>query len=137
MERVYEHRTPPILKGLKIVGFIILGAIAAAFFAFIFGYFVMLLWNWLMPMIFGLTTITFWQAVGIVLLARLIFGGFKHGPEHSKSRAPKKEFFDHWKNEYKKERKCRDWKYFDDFWWDEGEIAYNSYIERKKEQEQK
>jgi hypothetical protein len=28
----------------------------------------MWLWNWLMPTIFGLTKITFWQALGINLL---------------------------------------------------------------------
>ncbi len=138
MERVYKHRTHPVLKGLKIVGFVILGAMAAAGFAFLFGYFVMLLWNWLMPALFGLTTITFWQAAGIVLLARLVFGGFKHGPgHHSKKHSPRKEFFHHWKDSYKRERSCKDWRHFDDFWWDEGEKAYNEYMERRKEQEQK
>lgn len=34
---------------------------------------VMLLWNWLMPMIFGLTKITFLQSLGIMLLFGLLF----------------------------------------------------------------
>ena len=38
---------------------------------------VMLLWNWLMPTIFGLTVINFWQAVGLFALARILFGGFR------------------------------------------------------------
>jgi hypothetical protein len=97
----------------------------------------MLLWNWLMPTLFGLTTITFWQAAGIVLLARLIFGGFKHGPNHSNPKTPRKKFFDHLKDQRNKDTKCRDWRHFDDFWWDEGERAYNDYMERRKEQEQK
>lgn len=33
----------------------------------------MWLWNWLMPTIFGLTKITFWQAFGINLLSSLLF----------------------------------------------------------------
>jgi hypothetical protein len=38
------------------------------------------LWNWLMPTIFGLRTITYWQAVGLFLLGKILFGGFhKHG----------------------------------------------------------
>ena len=37
---------------------------------------VMILWNWLMPAIFGLTAITFWQAVGLLLLSKLLFSGF-------------------------------------------------------------
>ncbi|MFN0105020.1 MAG: hypothetical protein ACKV2U_23420 [Bryobacteraceae bacterium] len=35
------------------------------------------LWNWLMPGIFGLTAITFWQAVGLLALSWLLFGGWR------------------------------------------------------------
>jgi len=35
----------------------------------------MLLWNWLMPMIFGLTTLTFWQSFGLMLLCSFLFKG--------------------------------------------------------------
>jgi hypothetical protein len=48
-------------------------------FAAIVGVVVMLLWNWLLPSIFGLKTINFLQAVGIVLLARVLFGGWGGG----------------------------------------------------------
>lgn len=34
---------------------------------------VMVLWNWLMPDIFGLPQITFWQAIGISLLTTILF----------------------------------------------------------------
>ncbi len=37
---------------------------------------VMLLWNALMPAIFALTAVTFWQAAGLLLLARILIGGF-------------------------------------------------------------
>jgi len=40
---------------------------------------VMLLWNWLMPAIFGLVSIGFWQALGILVLCRLLFGRFGFG----------------------------------------------------------
>lgn len=41
---------------------------------------VFLLWNELMPAIFGLPTISFWQAFGLMLLCRLLFGdlGYSH-----------------------------------------------------------
>jgi len=35
---------------------------------------VMLLWNWLMPILFGLSIITFWQALGILALSKILFG---------------------------------------------------------------
>lgn len=34
----------------------------------------MLLWNWLMPTIFGLPQITFWQAMGLNALSSMLFG---------------------------------------------------------------
>ncbi|MCO5237772.1 MAG: hypothetical protein M9933_16050 [Chitinophagaceae bacterium] len=40
---------------------------------------VMLLWNWLMPAVFGLSIVSFWQALGIFVLCRLLFGRFGIG----------------------------------------------------------
>lgn len=34
---------------------------------------IMLLWNWLMPILFGLTKITFWQALGINIFSGILF----------------------------------------------------------------
>jgi hypothetical protein len=39
----------------------------------ILGYPVMLLWNWLMPELFGLREITFWQAIGLNMLSTILF----------------------------------------------------------------
>ena len=38
---------------------------------------IMSLWNWIMPAVFGLGMISFWQAIGMLILGRLLFGGFK------------------------------------------------------------
>jgi hypothetical protein len=51
---------------LMLIGILILTVI-------LFGYPTMLLWNWLMPTIFNLPYITFWQACGINLLASILF----------------------------------------------------------------
>lgn len=42
---------------------------------------VMLLWNWLLPPLFSLHEISYLQAGGLLILARLLFGGFhrRHG----------------------------------------------------------
>jgi hypothetical protein len=41
---------------------------------------VLQLWNWLLPPLFGWRPITFWQALGILALCRILFGGFgRHG----------------------------------------------------------
>jgi hypothetical protein len=43
----------------------------------LFGYVTMHLWNWLMPQLFRLPAVTFWQALGLIVLTRILFGGFK------------------------------------------------------------
>ncbi len=42
--------------------------------AALLGGLVMLLWNWLMPAIFALPELTFWQAVGLLVLCKVLFG---------------------------------------------------------------
>jgi hypothetical protein len=60
--------------------------LALAAFIAICGEVVMYLWNWLLPALFGWRLITFWQAIGLLVLCRMLFGGFGgHGPDHSKS----------------------------------------------------
>jgi hypothetical protein len=56
-------------------------------FVFIGGEVVMHLWNWLLPPLFGFRPIHFWQALGILLLSRILFGGFGfHGTGRSNFR---------------------------------------------------
>jgi hypothetical protein len=50
-----------------------------AFFLTIGGFVVSWLWNALLPGLFSLPQISFWQALGILALARILFGGFGGG----------------------------------------------------------
>ncbi len=126
----YKHWSPRF-KGIKIVGWILFGITMATLFGLAFGYFVMLIWNWIMPDIFGLTTITYWQAFGIVILARLIFGGFKHGHDND-HKPPFAKHFPHRPSKFSG-KNCSDWKYYGDFWKEEGEESFNEYVKKKKE----
>ena len=57
-----------------------------ALFIFIGGEVVRLIWNWLLPPLFGWREITFWQALGLLALCRILFGGFgRHGGSRSNS----------------------------------------------------
>ncbi len=60
-----------IIAPLAILGIVVFTAIG--------GGAVMLLWNWLAPTLFGLRLITFWQAIGLLALCRILFGGFGLG----------------------------------------------------------
>jgi hypothetical protein len=54
----------------------------------VFGFLVMSLWNWLIPALFGGKLITFWQAVGVLALSRILFGGmFRRGAFGDRQRA--------------------------------------------------
>ena len=52
---------------------------AIVFFLGIGGLIVSWLWNAILPGLFGLPTITFWQALGILALSRILFGDFGSG----------------------------------------------------------
>ena len=40
---------------------------------FVLSLILMLLWNWLVPLLFGLIQITYWQAVGIKMISAILF----------------------------------------------------------------
>src|SRR4030095_11323453 len=61
--------------------------VGMAVFIFIGGEVVKLLWNSLAPPLFGLPALGFWQALGMLALCRILFGGFGfHGGRHSGQR---------------------------------------------------
>jgi len=70
--------------GVMIAGII---AIVAVVFAWVFMY----LWNWLVPELFNGPVLTFWQALGLLILSKMIFGGIGTRNKHSG-------FSDKWKN---------------------------------------
>jgi hypothetical protein len=65
-----EMKPNRILRGLR---FALFATLALGVFSFV----VMSLWNWLMPALFGWHLIGFWQAVGILVLSKILFGGFR------------------------------------------------------------
>lgn len=73
-----------IMKLLKAA--VVLIVLPLAFIGF--GFAVKALWNWLMPTIFGLTTITFWQAWGLLALSWILSGVIRIGgqPRHFRHR---------------------------------------------------
>ena len=79
----------------KIIEIIIAFLITISIFAIVLfglGFIVMLLWNWLMPVIFGLTTITIWQSFGLILLSSLLLR-FKISIDYEKPLRTFKDYF--------------------------------------------
>jgi hypothetical protein len=70
------RRKLTFLAPLGIAAFIVIG-----------GEVVMHLWNWLLPTLYGWRLLTFWQAVGLLALCRILFGGLGgHGHRGSRFR---------------------------------------------------
>lgn len=58
---------------------ILKGAILVTLAIFLFGYITMYLWNWLVPSLFSGPSITLVQAFGLLVLSKILFGGFRGG----------------------------------------------------------
>ena len=129
LEQKIEYKVKDyVTKGVKILFF----AIFMIGIFFLVGYVLMQLWNWLMPDLFGLSTITYWQAFGILVLAKIIFGfGGGNGPGkgHKKRRLRVKQG----KSSASLRKDFSEWKYYDEFWANEGEAAFKDYVRRKND----
>jgi hypothetical protein len=65
-------------RGKKVVKiFVIAIVVVAVAFGFVMA--TMHLWNWLVPDLFGGPVITFWQALGLLVLSKILFSGFGKG----------------------------------------------------------
>jgi hypothetical protein len=120
----------------RVAGSIVAGVFIAALFALAIGALVMVLWNWLMPLIFGLGPITYWHGFGLVLLAKLLFGGIGHkGWGHEKNRDPGAYWHGrrkYWKSEGRgPERNKRFDDVYEDWWETEGAAGFEAYIKKK------
>ena len=131
--RIESYVERKIKKIVKVIFIVIFGAIAIVALALLFGYVVMLLWNWLIPAIFGLGVISFWQAVGVVILAKLLFGGFGGGGSSSGRR--KRNLEKSLKRRLRErcsETGIKEWRMYDQYWEEEGKEAYKAFVERRK-----
>ncbi len=133
------------IKVLKIIGIILLVVTGG----FLFGLVVMLLWNWLMPMIFGLPVVTYWQGLGVLALSCILFwrmgGSSEDSKKEKKGNHPirdeikseiKKEFekeFEKEKNKNKnKEENLAHEEMYEKWWEEEGENFFNNYKQQSE-----
>lgn len=126
-EKYYERKMESfVTKAFKILFMIIFGILMI----FLMGFVVMWLWNWLMPDIFGLTTIGYWQAFGILALAKIFFGFGNHSS--SKHGGKKHKRHKKWDRICDPKNGDTDWRYYDQYWKEEGKEAFDAYVERTK-----
>jgi hypothetical protein len=105
-------------KWTQILLLALLAIFGVAFFGFIFGYIIMWLWNQLMPQIFGLPVITYWQGVGIFILARILLGTFGSDNKNNTVTVNKKK---------DTTSSDPDWERYNTWWENEGKTAFENY----------
>lgn len=103
--RNYSKRVPPPVKGLFFL------AMAALFF-FVLGNVIMFLWNTILVKATGVNPLNFWESIGLFVLARILFGGFRFGPRSRAWRKRKWAWREKWRNMSEEEREefKRKWK---------------------------
>ncbi|MEP6675628.1 MAG: hypothetical protein ABJA78_10745 [Ferruginibacter sp.] len=98
----------------KIIAIIVFGALAVLLFGFI----VMSLWNAILPAVLHVSVITFTQALGILVLSKILFGGFHGGFRGRRGGRWSNEMKDKWhsmnpedREKWKQEmrNRCRTW----------------------------
>jgi len=93
-EKQIERRVAKRIAKWIAIG--IAGVIGITIFIFLGGKVVQLLWNWLLPPLFGVPAVTFWQGLGLLVLSRILFGGLgrggHRGPRGPYSREDKERF---------------------------------------------
>lgn len=127
MSNYFKHKMRGKSPG-EIAGMIIFGIVFIVGLAILFGFIIMWLWNWLMPMIFGLPLLTYWQAVGVFILSKILLGGCGGFGGKDKNSSNKSNCKESSKGEFSK------WKHYDNFWKEEGNEAYEAYVNRITQQ---
>lgn len=74
------------MKATRIAKFAAMAIVAVG----VFGLIVMGLWNWIIPPVTGWRPITYWQALGLLILSKILFGGFRGYGSHWRKRMVKR-----------------------------------------------
>lgn len=119
----------------RIVGMTVLGVLGAVFLGLVLGYLVEYLWNWLMPSIFGVGKIGYWQAFGLIILAKLLFGGMGHHGSHHDHK-PRHLQHDWPKCGYHSKEDGQQWDRYDEWWQKEGKTSFETYRETRTREEE-
>jgi hypothetical protein len=138
-------------KVLKVIGFVILGITVVIGIGFV----VKWLWNSLMPELFGLKEITYWQGVGILILSKIFFGGISSNSSSKNcdsnsgkvkgviGKAIHEEMQQEFYKEYEKKQteehstseNIDQDKLYEKWWAEEGEKKFEDYLEKIEKDE--
>ena len=79
-----RRSTPERVVLVTILGFLAMGAFAT--FVLVF----MAIWNAVVPQVFGIGALNYWQAFGLMVLSSVIFGGVRSSSNNSRNRGSRR-----------------------------------------------
>ena len=95
---MFDKSNPKFWYIRRGVGIALMGVLAVTLLGFV----VMSLWNWLLPALFGMKVISYWQAMGLLVLSRILLGGFHR--HHHPGFQHRKHMFERWEKMTPEER---------------------------------
>lgn len=101
----------------------VLGLAVVVVVALLFGWVVMTAWNVVIPATFNLPPLNFWQAVGLLVLGRVLVGRFHHRPSGNRR------FGGHFRRP--DAAVPPDGPSFSEWWWEEGETSFRAFQARR------
>jgi hypothetical protein len=115
------------------------GITVAGLFGLAFGWLVMYLWNWLMPQMFGLPHITYWQGFGILVLSKLLLCGFRGPHDWTHHAHMHKNHHHKWKQKFDRDMDddwlpagdYRNWMFYRDYWREKGKKDFEDYLKNR------
>ena len=136
---MYHHCSSPF-RFLWRIPLLIGGIVVSGLFALAFGWLVMILWNWLMPYMFSLPHITYWQGFGILVLSKLLLGVFHghhnwahHANMHKQHhrRIWGKKFGNTIDDEWLPDGDYRNWMFYRTYWKEKGKKDFEDYLKNR------
>ena len=127
---------PKIRKAQKFGLWTVVGLAGAVAFGLVFGFLIQYLWNATLAEMFGFPALSFWQAIGLFILAKLFFG-FGTGGNNASQKRKKRRDDQEPHVEIEDVPDFADDETFKKFWREEGRESYEAYriTDRKDESE--
>ena len=142
VEKGRRHGSGTVARCGRFFGMMFVRLFFLVVFALVLAVVVMWLWNLLVPVVFGIGEIGYWQAFGLMILARLVLGTFGMGwgghRWHAKSHwGDRFRHYQDWCGDMGRGEQAQNtmkwWHNYKEFWHNEGKSAFEEYLKKKKE----
>lgn len=130
-----DSRRLTAAKLARIIAWVLAGLALACFLALIFGVLVKWLWGLTLTPLFGVPQPSYWQAVGLIILAKLFFGGFGHPHKSSNHSLKYKRWHDRFHGycddepPFFEDSEAEHGQNYRRFWEEKGRKAFKDYLD--------